>query len=83
MTITVELNSAVEERLRQEARRRGLETGALIKRLIEDALIAPVAENGTDEAWEADMQALSEGCEQLPVLPSEAFSRESLYDERG
>jgi hypothetical protein len=37
----------------------------------------------SEEEWEADMRALSEGSEALPVLPEEAFSRESIYGARG
>ena len=29
--------------------------------------------------WEADMKALAEGADQIPVLPPEAFTRESIY----
>ncbi len=31
------------------------------------------------EQWEADMRALTEQAEKIPVLPPEAFARESIY----
>ena len=34
------------------------------------------------EQWEADMQALAQRAEEIPVLPEEAFTRESIYGDR-
>jgi len=31
------------------------------------------------EQWEADMKALTEGAERIPVVSPEAFTRESMY----
>lgn len=31
------------------------------------------------QQWEADLNALAQGAENIPVLPPEAFSRESIY----
>lgn len=31
------------------------------------------------KGWEADMKALTEGAEKIPVLQPEAFTRESIY----
>jgi hypothetical protein len=31
------------------------------------------------QQWEADMKLLAIGAEQIPVLPPEAFTRESIY----
>jgi hypothetical protein len=31
------------------------------------------------QQWEADMKLLAQGAEQIPVLPPEAFTRESIY----
>lgn len=31
------------------------------------------------QQWELDMKALAEGADDIPMLPPEAFSRESIY----
>lgn len=31
------------------------------------------------QQWEADMKLLAQGAEQIPILPPEAFTRESIY----
>ncbi|ELR97602.1 hypothetical protein [Gloeocapsa sp. PCC 73106] len=33
------------------------------------------------QQWEADMKILAEGSDQIPILPDEAFSRESIYSD--
>jgi len=32
------------------------------------------------QQWEADMKLLAQGAEEIPVLPPEAFTRESIYE---
>lgn len=36
----------------------------------------------TPEEWEAAMDELAAGGENLPVLPDEAYDRENLYEDR-
>jgi hypothetical protein len=31
--------------------------------------------------WAVDLKILAEGAENIPVLPSEAFTRESIYQD--
>ena len=33
------------------------------------------------EQWATDMKRLAEGAKKIPVLPSEAFTRESIYQD--
>jgi len=78
VTLILELSPEVEARLQQEVRRQSLDAAEYARRLIENSLLPTSPDNvDDDEAWEADMRALSEGSERLPVLPPEAFSRES------
>jgi hypothetical protein len=89
MTLTLELTP--EEARRVElARQRGFDITALLKGVIASLPDAPVIqgserplyETATREEWEAFMDALAEGGENLPVLPPEAYDRESLYEDR-
>ncbi len=39
-------------------------------------------DTATPEEWEAVMDALAQGGEDLPILPPEAYDRENLYEDR-
>jgi hypothetical protein len=78
MIVTLELKPEVERRVLAQAAAQGVSLEAYLASVIEGALpIEP--EEGSLEEFEADMDALAEGSELLPVLPPEAFSRESIY----
>lgn len=42
-------------------------------------LVEPQEFSFNAEQWEADMKMLAEGADEIPVLPPEAFTRESIY----
>jgi hypothetical protein len=42
----------------------------------------PLQKSFDPEKWAADMESLTEGADKIPVLPSEAFTRESIYQDR-
>lgn len=81
MTITLDLAPEIEERLRQKAARQGEDVASYLRRLAEqEAQDVPVASSDAD--FDALLDELAEGSENLPVLPPEAFERASFYGGR-
>jgi hypothetical protein len=80
------LLSLLDERIRQQ----GGDRAGYIRQLIEKDVLAashtqkqPVLQGKRQpfdpEKWAADMKALAERADLIPVLPPEAFTRESIY----
>jgi hypothetical protein len=84
MTIRVELNPETEERLKAEARSKGLPLEKVAEQLLREALSERPAPQGRMrvEEFHPMLEAMVEGSEKLPDLPTESFSRESFYEER-
>jgi predicted DNA-binding protein len=82
MTVTLELKPDLEQRLREQAANAGVPVEYYLLSLIEGAIPAGIYKDATLEEFEAAMDEFSEGTEDLPVLPPEAFSRESIYEGR-
>jgi hypothetical protein len=80
MIVTLELKPEVERRVMAQAAAQGVPLEAYLASVIEAALPIEPDECSLEE-FEADMDALAEGSESLPVLPPEAFSRESIYGD--
>lgn len=84
MTIQIELAPEVEGRLVRDAEALGMSLTEYANALLREAGSAS-AEDGpgpmTPEKAEAFLRAMAEGGERLPVLPEEAFSRESFYQD--
>jgi hypothetical protein len=79
MTITLEFSPELEARLIMQARARGIEVAAYVRTLIEQAIALQARSRLTFDEFRAALDALAEGSEKLPALPSEAFTRESIY----
>ena len=80
MTLTIEVAPEVGARLQEAAQRAGLDMQAYIGRLLtNDFPILPDHNVHNLAEWEHDMDDLAAGSENQPVLPLEAFSRESIY----
>jgi hypothetical protein len=83
MTIRVELNAETEARLVAEARAQGLPVEAVAERLLKEALEGSISSGHlTAEEFHKMLDAVAEGSEKLPDLPTESFSRESFYEDR-
>ncbi len=84
MTIQVELSPESEARLAADAQARGVAMEKYAGSLLEEALASPVSRSGklTIEKFHAMLDALAEGSERLPNLPTESFTRESFYEDR-
>jgi hypothetical protein len=84
MTIQFELNPETEARLIAEARAQGVPLEKLAERLLKQALTTssqPHRALAVDE-FHSMLEAIAEGSEKLPNLPTESFSRESFYEDR-
>jgi hypothetical protein len=90
MTLTIDLPPELEERLLQEAEKRGLSVSEYTRYLIEQQLPArqekrkSLWETLTPDEWEqAFDEYLASHDPTNPPLPPEAFERASFYGERG
>ena len=84
MTIQVELSPEMEARLSAEAQAHGMALEKYASSLLQQVLASPASGSGkpTLEEFHAMLQALAEGSEKLPDLPTESFTRESFYEDR-
>jgi hypothetical protein len=84
MTIRVELSPDIEARLKAEARAQGVPLEQIAERLLSKALTERPFSRGqiSVEEFHQMLNALAEGSETLPDLPTASFSRESFYEDR-
>lgn len=84
MLIVVELDAETEARLTAQANRRGMALEAYAVKILQEH--APNYATGTGILQQGDVEAmtgeLTEGSENLPVLPPEATDRASFYEDR-
>ncbi len=83
MKITLELPPEVEARLWAQARAQGVSLATYVQSLIEQSAALDSHAGLSLQEFEAGMDTLAEGSEQLPVLPPDAYSRESIYGTVG
>ena len=85
MTIHVELTPEAAARLLAEAEAQGVSLEKVAERLLQEALASRGVQRGslTVGEFHAKLLALSAGSENLPNLPTESFTRESFYEDRG
>ena len=83
MTVTVDLNPDLEQRIAAHAAARGLSLEAYVLSVIEAAAVPAVEEHATLAEFEAAMDELADGLDNVPVLAPEALTRESIYGHRG
>jgi hypothetical protein len=79
MTVVLRLEPEIGRRLQDAAAARGVSVEAYVTELIKRSERAPAPVGGNLEEFEADMDAIAAGCEELPVLPEGAFTRERIY----
>jgi plasmid stability protein len=82
MTVELDLRPELEQRARMRAAAHGVSLETYLLSVIEEAALPAAPAAVTLEQFEAAMDAFSAGTEALPVLPEEAFSRESIYEGR-
>jgi hypothetical protein len=89
VTLTIDLDPEVEERLREEAGKQGVEVDVYARRLIEGALPTAGPQHGvrwqtlTADEWIRELKAWAESHERdQPLLSDYAVSREGIYEGR-
>jgi len=85
MTIHVELDPEIAAKLAAEASALGLPLEKVAERLLQEALASRSILQGTlsVDKFHAMLKSLASGSEALPNLPTETFTRESFYEDRG
>jgi len=80
MRITI----TVPDELAEQAGERGLSIEAYVQRLIDQALPESPSPQRPRRIEDIDafLVAMAEGSEELPLLPTESFTRESFYEDR-
>ncbi len=83
MTITVEIQPEVQAELAAQAAARGMDVPTYAATLLEQAAqpAQPEAKNRNLEEFEKTLDRIAQFSHKIPVLPDEAFSRESLYQD--
>ena len=82
MTIRIELNPEIEAQLVAGAQARGLARAEYAENLLRDAIASHGESQGrlSVEEHHAMLDAIAEGSDNLPKLPTMAFTRESFYE---
>jgi hypothetical protein len=84
MTIRIELESEIADRPRLETQVRGMAAEQYAGVLLRTALETEPEAKGklSPEELHAMLREIAEGSDQLPRLPTSAFTRESFYEGR-
>jgi len=84
MTIQIELNPEIMERLAAEAAAHGIALEEYAERLLREAIATRAEPQGQISVAELHimLNAIAEGSEKLPKVPTSAFTRESFYEDR-
>lgn len=84
MTIQLELNPEIAARLAAAAQSRGVPVEQYAESLLRNA-VAPASETAgqlSRQELHDMLDAIGEGSEKVPQLPTTAFTRESFYEDR-
>ena len=81
MTIQIELNPEIMERLAAEAAAHGIALEEYTERLLREAIAPRAGPQGQISVAELQtiLNAIAEGSEKLPKVPTSAFTRETFY----
>jgi DNA-binding MurR/RpiR family transcriptional regulator len=84
MTIRIELTPEIEAQLVAGAEARGLAPEEYAENLLRDAIASCGESQGnlSVEQLHTMLDAIAEGSDTLPRLPTTAFTRESFYEDR-
>jgi hypothetical protein len=81
MVITLELPPEVEADLAAQAEARGLELEVYLGSLLKQHAATKRPDQLSLQEFDAELDALARGSEELPYLPPEALTRESYYQD--
>jgi hypothetical protein len=80
MTIIVNIKPEVQEELSRQAAAHGVDVSAYAASLLEEAAHVPGGSKKlSQDQLDKTLQEIAQFSQKIPVLPDEAFSRESLY----
>jgi hypothetical protein len=82
VTVRLELKPDVEAKLIAQAQIKGVPLDAYLQRVIEDLASTTPANPASILEIEKTLDTLAEMGKDLPHLPSSAFNRESIYQDR-
>jgi hypothetical protein len=80
----MEITLTIPDELAAQAQARGIPVEVYAQSLVEEASRKSVSAHPprTPEQIEAFFEAMAEGSQNLPSLPTESFTRESFYQDR-
>ena len=81
MTVTPQLKPEVEQRLIAHARAQGISLEAYLAGVIEAQVLPGPKRRPTLEEFEAELELIAEGTDDIPVLPPDALTREAIYGD--
>jgi hypothetical protein len=82
MTMLIEIKPEVEAELSRQAAAHGVDVSAYAASLLEEAAHIPAgAKTLSTSSLDATLRELAQFSQKIPLLPDEAFSRESLYQD--
>jgi hypothetical protein len=82
MTIVVDLKPEVQAELSRQAAAQGIDIGAYAASLLEEAAQASArSEALSQDQLDRTLEELAQFSHKIPLLPDEAFSRESLHGD--
>ena len=80
MTIIIDIKPEVQAELSRQAAAHGVDIGSYAASLLEEAAHIPAgAKTLSESQLDTALQELAQFSHKIPLLPDEAFSRESLY----
>jgi hypothetical protein len=80
MNIVIDIKPEVQAELDRQAAARGVDIGAYAANLLEEAAqLSAGAKAISPEQLDKALQEITQFSHKIPLLPDEAFSRESLY----
>lgn len=80
MTIHIDIKPEVQAELSRQAAAHGVDIGAYAATLLEEAAHVPArARTLSQHQLDDTLRELAQFSHKIPLLPDEAFSRESLY----
>jgi hypothetical protein len=80
MTITIEITPEVQAELSRQAAAHGVDISSYVATLLRDAVHRPAGFKIINESQLAKtLEEMAQFSHKIPLLPDEAFSRESLY----
>lgn len=80
MSIVVDIKPEVQAELGRQAAARGVEVGAYAATLLEEAAqVSAGSKKLSQSQLDNTLRELAQFSHKIPLLPDEAFSRESLY----